>query len=97
MTDLHTLIIPKRHCGSYFDLSQAELNAINQLLKALKKQILKQDSTIRGFNIGVNDGDVSGQKIEHSHIHLIPRREGDVENPIGGFINVIQGKSDYKN
>ncbi|MCA0933106.1 HIT domain-containing protein [Lutimonas saemankumensis] len=96
VTELHSLIIPKRHCDSYFDLSHAELNAINQLLKGLKSQLENKDDTIEGFNVGINNGEVSGQTISHCHVHLMPRREGDVDNPIGGVRNVIVGKGDYK-
>lgn len=95
VTNLHTLIIPKRHGRSYFELSQAELNAINQLLTELKNQLQNKDTTIKGFNIGINDGDVAGQTIDHCHVHLIPRREGDVKNPIGGVRNVFEDKGDY--
>ena len=95
VTEHHTLIIPKRHTASYFDLGQAEINAINQLLQSEKESIEKLDSTITGFNIGVNDGDSAGQTIFHCHIHLIPRRAGDVENPRGGVRYVIPEKGNY--
>lgn len=96
VTDHHTLIIPKRHCRSYFDLSQPEINAINSLINEMKEAIEAKDPVIEGFNIGINNGEVSGQTIYHCHIHLIPRRKGDVENPIGGVRNVIPDKGDYK-
>jgi diadenosine tetraphosphate (Ap4A) HIT family hydrolase/5-methylcytosine-specific restriction endonuclease McrA len=95
VTPMHTLIIPKRHCESYFDLSQAELNGINMLLHDVRSHLQIQDKSIQGFNVGVNDGETSGQTISHCHIHLIPRREGDVESPIGGVRNIIPGKGDY--
>ena len=95
VTDLHTLIIPKRHCLDYFELTQAELNAINQLVFQLKDILKKKDSTIDGFNIGNNSGIEAGQTVFHAHIHLIPRRKGDVDNPIGGVRNVIFGKGKY--
>jgi len=95
VTDLHTLIIPKRHCVDYFELTQAELNAINQLIFELKEILTQKDSTINGFNIGNNCGREAGQTIFHAHIHLIPRRKGDVSNPVGGVRNVIFGKGIY--
>ena len=56
----------------------------------------KQDSTVLGFNVGINSGAAAGQTVMHSHIHLIPRREGDNPNPRGGVRGVIPGKADYK-
>lgn len=97
VTKGHALIIPKRHCNVYFDLSQPEINAINALMFELKGILVEKDSTIEGFNIGVNNGEVAGQTINHCHVHLIPRRKNDVSNPIGGIRNVIPGKGDYSN
>lgn len=91
----HTLIIPRRHCSDYFDLSQAELNAVHTLAHEVKKALQSEDSTITGFNIGFNAGEDAGQTIDHCHMHLIPRRSGDVENPIGGVRNVIPDMGDY--
>jgi ATP adenylyltransferase len=95
VTKLHTLIIPKRHVPTYFELGQAEINACSQLLKYAKRDSQFQDSTISGFNIGMNNGESAGQTVFHCHIHLIPRRAGDVENPRGGIRHVISGKGDY--
>ena len=61
----------------------------------IKQKLSKEDSTITGFNIGINDSEDAGQTIPHCHIHLIPRRKGDVKNPRGGIRNVIPGKADY--
>jgi ATP adenylyltransferase len=77
ITGGHTLIIPKRHFASYFDSIQAEHDAIYELLKVREKQLLENDPLITGFDIGVNVGEVAGQKIFHCHIHLIPRKKGD--------------------
>lgn len=95
VTELHTLVIPKRHTATYFDLHQPELNACNQLLESMKKEILKQDDTVKGFNIGMNNGKDAGQTIFHCHIHLIPRRKGDVDNPRGGVRGIIPSKQSY--
>ena len=92
----HCLIIPKRHIGDYFDLSKKELIACDELIKIVKSEIIKKDQTVKGFNIGTNIGKVSGQSIFHCHIHLIPRREGDVENPQGGVRSVIPNKQHYE-
>ncbi|MFI5391708.1 MAG: HIT domain-containing protein, partial [Bacteriovoracales bacterium] len=95
VTSLHSLIIPKRHIPTYFQLGQSEINAINQLLSQTKDRLLKSDPRITGFNIGINDGQSAGQTIFHCHIHLIPRRENDVENPKGGVRHLIPGKGPY--
>ena len=96
VTENHCLIIPKRHIKDYFDLSNEELIACNDLIKIVKNEITDKDQTIKGFNIGTNIGKVSGQSILHCHIHLIPRRDKDVENPQGGVRSVIPNKQHYK-
>ena len=95
VTKHHCLIIPKRHCSDYFDLYQPEINAISQLINEMKTELQKKDKTIKGFNIGNNSGEVAGQTIFHCHIHLIPRREGDTDNPRGGVRGVIKDKQSY--
>jgi len=92
----HCLIIPKRHIKDYFELSKDELTACDELIKIIKDEILKKDPSVKGFNLGTNIGKVSGQSILHCHFHLIPRREGDVENPQGGVRSVIPNKQHYK-
>ena len=96
VTEHHCLIIPKRHIKDYFDLSNDELVACNELIQIVKKEITKKDQTVKGFNLGTNIGKVSGQSILHCHLHLIPRREGDVDNPQGGVRSVIPNKQHYK-
>ncbi len=96
VSEYHCLIIPKRHIKDYFDLSNEELIACNKLIKIIKKEITNKDSSVKGFNLGTNIGKVSGQSILHCHFHLIPRREGDVENPQGGVRSVITKKQHYK-
>ena len=80
----HLLIVPKRHVKGCFDLYQPELNAVNRLMRELREKLLSEDPSITGFNVGTNDGVDAGQTVMHCHVHLIPRREGDVENPMGG-------------
>lgn len=89
------LVIPKRHVKTYFDLVLSELNAVNALLTTTKADIEKKDSEVKGFNVGMNNGVVAGQTIYHCHIHLIPRREGDVESPQGGVRRIIPGNGSY--
>ena len=96
VTNHHCLIIPKRHIIDYFDLSKDELLACNDLIKIIKNEILVKDHSVKGFNLGTNIGKVSGQSIFHCHFHLIPRREGDVDNPQGGVRSVIPNKQHYK-
>ena len=96
VTEHHCLIIPKRHIKDYFDLSNEELVACNDLVQIVKKEIIKKDPLVKGFNLGTNIGKVSGQSILHCHLHLIPRREGDVDNPQGGVRSVIPNKQHYK-
>ena len=95
VTELHTLIIPHRHISSYFDLTEDEQISLFTLLKSHKEQLLKTDPSITGFNIGVNDGEDAGQTIFHCHVHLIPRRKGDVANARGGVRGVIPNKQSY--
>ena len=95
VSKFHCLIIPKRHIKDYFDLSKEELIACDQLIKAVKDEITVKDKSVKGFNLGTNIGKISGQSILHCHFHLIPRREGDVENPQGGVRSVIPGKQHY--
>ena len=96
VSEFHSLIVPKRHVETYFDLNKEEIQACNDLILKTKEKILKLDSTVKGFNIGVNAGKVAGQSIMHCYIHLIPRRERDVENPQGGVRSVIPSKQHYK-
>jgi len=95
VTPLHTLILPKRHVASYFELKPHEKAAIDQLLEQSRLEIIGRDRAVKGFNIGINIGEVAGQTIFHCHVHLIPRRIGDVANPRGGVRAVIPGKALY--
>ena len=96
VSDHHCLIIPKRHIKDYFDMTNDELIACNDLIQIVKNEILIKDLNVKGFNIGTNAGKIAGQSIMHCHIHLIPRREGDVDNPQGGVRSVIPNKQHYK-
>lgn len=90
----HTLIIPRRHYGSFFELTGDERNDLMQLLDKAKRVIdteLKPD----GYNIGINDGPAAGQTVLHLHIHLIPRYIGDSKDPRGGVRWVISERADY--
>ena len=92
----HTLIIPKRHFLDYFKITEKEYVAVHELIRVRRKQLLENDETIQGFNVGANSGEVAGQTIWHCHIHLIPRRKRDTPNPRGGVRGVIPDKMNYE-
>jgi diadenosine tetraphosphate (Ap4A) HIT family hydrolase len=90
----HTLIISKRHISDFHDLNKNEQENCWALVNKIRNKLeseLKPD----GFNIGINVGKVAGQTVFHTHIHVIPRYEGDIENPRGGIRNVIPEMGDY--
>jgi diadenosine tetraphosphate (Ap4A) HIT family hydrolase len=91
VTPLHSLVIPRRHVADFFGLTSEEREACAELIHQLRRDILQEDPGVEGFNIGMNVGQVAGQTIFHSHIHLIPRRRGDAENPRGGVRLVVPG------
>jgi len=91
----HSLILPKRHISNYFEASGFEHDAFQDLLHIRQREIKEQDRNVSGFNIGINVGESAGQTINHLHIHLIPRRKGDIKNPRGGVRGVIPDKQDY--
>lgn len=90
----HTLVIPRRHVASFFDLTEDEVIAVYRLVRLMRDR-LEQSQNPRGFNVGVNIGDAAGQSVGHVHIHVIPRYLGDVDDPFGGVRNVIPGKGRY--
>jgi diadenosine tetraphosphate (Ap4A) HIT family hydrolase len=90
----HTLIIPKRHIGSFFDLSSVELSDLFALLNNAKIN-LDRELSPDGYNVGINDGPTAGQTIPHLHIHLIPRYKGDRADPRGGVRWIVPEKADY--
>jgi ATP adenylyltransferase len=96
VTEHHTLIITNRHVSDFFELSEKENQELNEILKDQKKKLKDLDNKITGFNVGVNIGKDAGQSIMHCHIHLIPRRKGDVEDPRGGVRGVIPERQKYK-
>jgi diadenosine tetraphosphate (Ap4A) HIT family hydrolase len=90
----HTLLIPKRHTGSFFDLSTQERDDLLALLDRAQ-QALDAELQPQGYNIGINDGAAAGQTVPHLHVHLIPRFEGDLPDPRGGVRWVIPAKAKY--
>jgi len=96
VTKHHTLIITNRHLADFFELTKEEMSELDEILKNQKKELKNIDKEISGFNVGVNIGKDAGQSIMHCHLHLIPRRKGDVEDPRGGVRGVIPEKQKYK-
>jgi diadenosine tetraphosphate (Ap4A) HIT family hydrolase len=90
----HTLIIPKRHIKSFFDLQSKERDSLFDLVEQ-EKSYLTDSYSPDGFNIGINDGPAAGQTISHLHIHLIPRYTGDLLDPRGGVRWIIPSKAKY--
>jgi diadenosine tetraphosphate (Ap4A) HIT family hydrolase len=90
----HSLVIPKRHVGSFFQVTAAERAALLALLD-IAKDLVEQAHRPAGYNIGINDGAAAGQTVPHLHIHLIPRYTGDQADPRGGVRWVIPDKADY--
>ena len=90
----HTLVIPRRHVASFFELTPEEVVACMGLMNDERK-LLDEEFKPDGYNIGVNVGPAAGQSIFHVHIHIIPRYEGDVENPQGGVRHVIPRNAHY--
>ena len=90
----HTLVIPKRHVASLFDLPDDEQIALWRLV-ALVRGKLMAELQPDGFNIGINDGTAAGQTVMHAHVHVIPRRKGDADDPRGGVRWVLPKKAQY--
>ena len=90
----HTLIIPKRHCVTYFDLTSEEISDMHDL--SLKvKEFLDQKYHPDGYNIGFNCLEAAGQTVMHAHMHVIPRYKGDSDNPRGGIRKAVKRKDNY--
>lgn len=94
VTPGHTLVVPRCHVPSLFDLDQLEQALLWELVGAVRLQLLKNLQP-DAFTIGLNDGTAAGQTVGHAHIHVIPRRTGDVADPRGGLRWVIPDKARY--
>ena len=94
LTTGHTLVIPRRHVGSIFELPQEELTHLSAVVAKVRK-ILKAKYQPDAFNIRINDGPAAGQTIPHAHIHVIPRKAGDVPDPRGGIRWIFPDKAKY--
>jgi diadenosine tetraphosphate (Ap4A) HIT family hydrolase len=90
----HTLVIPRQHVTSIFDLSESDQAQLWQFVAQVRSTLSGQLSPA-GFNIGINDGEAAGQTVPHSHVHIIPRYSGDVPDPRGGVRWIIPEKAVY--
>ena len=90
----HTLVVPRRHVASLFDLPEEEQAALWRLV-ALVRGKLASELRPGGFNVGVNDGPAAGPTVLHAHVHVIPRRAGDVADPRGGVRWVVPARARY--
>lgn len=95
VTEGHLLIVPLRHTMDGFSMTAQEIHDSLALIRTLSAKIKKNDPSVTGFNIGMNIGESAGQTVFHAHIHLIPRRDGDCDNPRGGVRGVIDVKRCY--
>ncbi len=90
----HSLVIPRRHVGSFFEVTDEERGDMLALLD-LAKAAATDEFNPDGYNVGINDGPSAGQTVPHLHIHLIPRFKGDMPDPRGGVRWIIPAKADY--
>lgn len=90
----HSLVLARRHVGSFFDLEPAERGAVLELLDVARRDL---DHALQpaGYNIGINDGPAAGQTVPHLHMHLIPRYTGDQADPRGGVRWIFPARADY--
>ena len=90
----HALIVPYRHVGSWFEATEEEQEEILRTISLVRERI-EADHAPAGYNIGINVGPAGGQTVDHLHVHVIPRYEGDMEDPRGGIRWVIPDRAAY--
>ena len=90
----HTLVVPRRHVSSLFDLPDSEVSCVWELVARVRADLMSRFQ-VEAFSIGLNDGRAAGQTVMHAHIHIVPRRDGDVPDPRGGVRWVIPERADY--
>ncbi len=94
VSDGHTLVVPKRHIAKAEQLERAEWAGLFDLVREVARELTTLPA-VEGVNVGVNSGEAAGQTVAHAHVHVIPRRAGDVEDPRGGVRRVIPERADY--
>jgi len=90
----HTLVVPKRHVLRAEQLERAEWAGLFDLVREVARELTTL-SGVSGVNVGVNSGEAAGQTVAHAHVHVIPRRAGDVDDPRGGVRWVLPEKAEY--
>ena len=90
----HVLIVPKEHYETFFDLPDRLKDSLLFRIQDVKA-ILDKEFKPDGYNVGFNCGEAAGQTVMHFHIHIIPRYNGDVENPKGGIRGCIPSMMHY--
>lgn len=90
----HVLVVPRRHLARVEDLDAEEWAELFALVREVCRDLVDQDG-VDGVNVGVNSGPAAGQTVDHTHVHVIPRRLGDVPDPRGGVRHVIPGRAEY--
>jgi diadenosine tetraphosphate (Ap4A) HIT family hydrolase len=90
----HSLVLPRRHVASIFDLSSEEREAVWQLVAVVRERLRRRYGP-DSFTVGINDGVAAGQTILHAHVHIIPRHLGDVPDPTGGLRGILPHKARY--
>ncbi len=94
VTPGHTLVVPRKHVRSFYDLTDREPEALRSLVRSVRAKLLDQHRP-DGFNIGINEGEAAGQTVAHAHVHVIPRYQDDVADPRGGIRWVIPERAPY--
>jgi diadenosine tetraphosphate (Ap4A) HIT family hydrolase len=94
VSDGHALIVPRRHMGSWMEVTPEEQAELLEAIAAVREEIEATRSP-DGYNMGINDGFPAGQTVDHLHLHVIPRYEGDVQDPRGGIRWVIPERAPY--
>jgi diadenosine tetraphosphate (Ap4A) HIT family hydrolase len=90
----HTLVVPRRHVSSIYELSSDQQSELWETV-AIVRELLMKEFGVNALNIGINDGIAAGQTVEHAHVHVIPRRPGDVPDPRGGIRWIVAEKAQY--
>lgn len=94
VTEGHVLVVPHRHVATWGDLQPSEQAALIQGVNQAREMLAERYSP-DGYNVGFNDGVAAGQTVPHFHVHVIPRRRGDMDDPRGGVRHVIPKRGNY--
>ena len=95
VTEGHTLVITRRVVATWFDATPDEQRAVLALVDEVKAE-LDRALNPDGYNVGFNVGAAAGQTVPHLHVHVIPRYDGDMDDPRGGVRHVLPARGNYK-